>query len=383
MNESAPLYLKIYKELRTELERGLLAPQSRIPTERELAVRFSTTRITVAKALARLTQEGFLERRTGAGTFVREWHIEQTPPSTSLVEQVAVLSGYTRNRDTALLVSGIAEAFGDDGSGRFALYDSRDELDQEAECLRRIHTQVLQGKIRGLIALPAGQNENRDAYAALVAAGCKLVFVDRYLTGIASDRVTSANESATAQAIAELVALGHRRIAFLCSYPLPNAVIRDRQTGYERGLREAGLEIRPEWIRRAEWARKSGQERPACPLDDCNAILQSWLSEPEPPTAIFCANDRALQSALLTLRQRGVRVGPDLALVGFLNRSDWVAHVQEPFLGIRQWHEELGKQAAQLLHERLVASTPSAPSRSITIGVDFVYHPSADGWRTP
>ena len=383
--DTAPLHLKIYQELRAELESKQLAAQSRIPTERELSERFATTRITVAKALSRLTQEGFLERRPGAGTFVRDWQQEQAPvvEPVSPIEQVAVLSGYTRNRDTALLVSGIAEAFGDDGSGRFALYDSRDELEQEAECLRRIHAQVLQGKIRGLIALPAGQNENREAYAALAAAGCKLVFVDRYLTGIPADRVTSENEGGTAQAIAELVALGHTRIAFLCSYPLPNAVIRDRQAGYERALRDAGLTIQPDWIRRAEWARRTGDVLPACPLDDCEEIFREWLSDPEPPTAIFCSNDRALQSSLLTLRQRGVRDKSKIALAGFLNRSDWVEHVQEPFLGIRQWHEELGKQAALLMHERLTATDTPTPNRSISIGVDFVYHPSAEAWRNP
>ncbi|WP_394793150.1 GntR family transcriptional regulator [Armatimonas sp.] len=381
--DTVPLYVKIYQELRAELESNQLPPQSRIPTERELSERFATTRITVAKALSLLTQEGFLERRPGAGTFVQEWRQERLAEPPSPIDQVAVLSGYTKNRDTALIVSGIAEAFGDDGSGRFALYDSRDELAQEAECLRRIHAQVLQGKIRGLIALPVGQNENRDAYVALEAAGCKLVFVDRYLTGIPADRVTSDNEGGTAQAIAELVALGHTRIAFLCSYRLPNAVIRDRQAGYERALSDAGLTVRPEWIRRAEWARRIGYVLPTCPLDDCEAIFKEWLQDPEPPTAIFCANDRALQSGLLTLRQRGVRVGPGIALAGFLNRSDWVEHVQEPFLGIRQWQSELGKQAAQLLHERLTATDTPAPNRSISIGVDFVYHPSADAWRNP
>ena len=381
--ERQPLYLKIYNELRTQLENNELPPQSRIPTERELSERFATTRITVAKALTRLTQEGFLERRPGAGTFVRQWRQEQPATPVSLVEQVAVLSAYTRNRDTALLVSGIASAFGEGDGGRFVLYDSRDELAHEAECLRQIHAQVRQGKIRGLIALPLGQNENRAGYATLIAAGCKLVFVDRYITGLSADRVTSDNEGGTAQAVTELIEQGHRRIAFLYSHRLPNAVIRDRQAGYERALRDANLAVRPDWIRRAEWARRIGDTTPACPLDDCDGIFNDWFNDPEPPTAIFCANDRALQSGLLMLRQKGIRVGSDLALAGFLNRSDWVAHVQEPFLGIRQWQSELGKQAAQLMQERLTETGPPTPNRSLAIGIDFVYHPSAEVWRNP
>jgi GntR family transcriptional regulator len=48
------------------------APGTPVPTERELAARFGTSRTTVRQALASLTAEGRLERTQGRGTFVAE-----------------------------------------------------------------------------------------------------------------------------------------------------------------------------------------------------------------------------------------------------------------------------------------------------------------------
>jgi GntR family transcriptional regulator / MocR family aminotransferase len=60
----------IYNSLREAILDGRLAPNYRLPPTRELSEHLGISRYTVATAYARLTAEGFLEGRVGAGTFV-------------------------------------------------------------------------------------------------------------------------------------------------------------------------------------------------------------------------------------------------------------------------------------------------------------------------
>lgn len=65
-----PLYIQIDEELRGQIESGELGPLAQVPSETELAERFSVSRMTARKALDRLVGDGMLFRQPGKGTFV-------------------------------------------------------------------------------------------------------------------------------------------------------------------------------------------------------------------------------------------------------------------------------------------------------------------------
>ena len=67
-----PLYLQIKDQLKKQIEKGLLAPGERLPTERELAEELGISRNTVSMAFEELKQEGDLIVGQGKGTFVAE-----------------------------------------------------------------------------------------------------------------------------------------------------------------------------------------------------------------------------------------------------------------------------------------------------------------------
>jgi GntR family transcriptional regulator / MocR family aminotransferase len=66
------LTTRLYRELREAVHDGRLRAGDRLPPTRELATRLEVSRGTVATAYERLTAEGFLVARVGAGTFVAE-----------------------------------------------------------------------------------------------------------------------------------------------------------------------------------------------------------------------------------------------------------------------------------------------------------------------
>ncbi|MFK4872596.1 MULTISPECIES: GntR family transcriptional regulator [unclassified Novosphingobium] len=66
----APLYIQLQQIIRDAISKGVLDQNEAIPPERNLAVEYDVSRITVRKTIAGLVEEGLLTRRRGAGTFV-------------------------------------------------------------------------------------------------------------------------------------------------------------------------------------------------------------------------------------------------------------------------------------------------------------------------
>lgn len=67
---SAPLYQRLAAILRAKIERGSLAPNAMLPSERDLAAQHSMSRDTVRKAVRLLEEQGLLYSDQGRGTFV-------------------------------------------------------------------------------------------------------------------------------------------------------------------------------------------------------------------------------------------------------------------------------------------------------------------------
>src|SRR6201995_5681230 len=67
-----PLHRQLFLVLHDEILRGAMAPGDALPTEQALCGQFGVSRITVRRALADLAEQGYIERRQGVGSFVRE-----------------------------------------------------------------------------------------------------------------------------------------------------------------------------------------------------------------------------------------------------------------------------------------------------------------------
>ncbi|AYV69210.1 GntR family transcriptional regulator [Niallia circulans] len=72
INESIPKYEQLRMKILNDIERGILKKGDKIPTENELSKNNQISRVTVRKALDSLTEEGYLIRIPGKGTFITE-----------------------------------------------------------------------------------------------------------------------------------------------------------------------------------------------------------------------------------------------------------------------------------------------------------------------
>jgi GntR family transcriptional regulator len=91
-DSSVPLYIQLKELLQAAMQAGTIAPGSRLPSERELAQRYSVSRMTARQALQLLAQEGLTYSRVGKGTYAREPKIPQELQAlTSFTEEMARL----------------------------------------------------------------------------------------------------------------------------------------------------------------------------------------------------------------------------------------------------------------------------------------------------
>jgi GntR family transcriptional regulator/MocR family aminotransferase len=67
-----PLYRWLYEELRSAILAGHLRPGGRLPATRELAAQYGLSRPTIVTAFEQLRSEGYVEGKTGSGTYVSQ-----------------------------------------------------------------------------------------------------------------------------------------------------------------------------------------------------------------------------------------------------------------------------------------------------------------------
>lgn len=176
---------------------------------------------------------------------------------------------------------------------------------------------------------------------AAKALGVPVVLIDYESADLPA--VVIDNQQGALEAVRHLASRGHTRIGFVGA-DTRHPSIRARLHGYRLGLAEAGLAADAAVVREAR------DERPVAATGE--RLAGELLALPEPPTALFCANDALALGALRAAQARGVAVPDDLALVGFDDiEAASFAHV--PLTTVRVYKEQLGELALRYLHERI------------------------------
>lgn len=72
-----PMYIRIHNQIKRDIETHVYKVGDRIPAERQLAVKFGVSRMTLRQAIKTLEEEGILERRLGSGTYVASQKVQE------------------------------------------------------------------------------------------------------------------------------------------------------------------------------------------------------------------------------------------------------------------------------------------------------------------
>jgi LacI family transcriptional regulator len=214
---------------------------------------------------------------------------------------------------------------------------------------------LVQRQIDGLVIQHVFSSQE---YAPMLERrGIPAVRVLNLQPGYPYDLVRCDTKQATYDLIQHLVALGHRRIAAL-GPRMPSFQGSDRLAGYQAALTEAGLGDGGELVRLEGWRTRDGYQ------------MTHDLLQRAKPDAIFAFGPRIAVGAACALRERGLRVPEDIALVcvdDFGMGSDL-----DPFMTVvRQPEHEMGRRVTELLIERILG-VYTGPAREVVLPAQLV-----------
>lgn len=144
-----------------------------------------------------------------------------------------------------------------------------------------------------------------------------------------------------------LVRLGHRRIGTITGEPWMEAA-KDRLKGYRRALADGDIAYDPQLVVDGDWSASAGYKGTV-----------ALLERPDPPTAIFCQNDRMAIGCYEALKERGMRIPEDISVVGY-DDEEIARHLHPQLTTAILPHRAMGRWAVEQLEmvDRSAARQP-------------------------
>jgi len=231
-----------------------------------------------------------------------------------------------------------------------------------ADVSENLPAMVKEQRVDGLIL--AGCDIPRDLIVALKARGVPLVLVDNHLDEV--DSIITDNVGGAREAVTHLIRLGHRRIGFICEW-FGDLSFAERFEGYKLALREHGLPF-------DESLTAEGPPR----QPKSGYVAMRKLLERTIPSAVFAANDATAAEAIRAIKERGLKVPEDIALVGFDDGS-LAAHTEPPLTTVRVFREKMGSIAVKRLLELI--EDPDQPPVQIKLATQLIVRGSCGAKR--
>jgi LacI family transcriptional regulator len=229
--------------------------------------------------------------------------------------------------------------------------------EENAERERELVATLLSRQVEGLLLVPAARDHGY--LRPELAMGMRVVFLDRPPGGLDVDTVLIDNAGGARDGVEHLLAQGHRRIG-LIGDPPGLYTLAERVAGYRAALEARGVAFDPQLLRLG-----------AHDVDQAHASTVELLSLPEPPTALFTANNRASVGALRALRT----MNEPVALVGF-DDFELAELLPVPVTVVRHDPAEMGVRAAELLFSRLNGN--GDPARTVVLETELVVRGSGE-----
>lgn len=190
-----------------------------------------------------------------------------------------------------------------------SVYETNSDLKVEESCLRLLLNSMSDGII---LASQVGTNSvNSTHYFDLFNSLQKgknipVVSIDQRINLPFVDSIIVDNRTASFQAVQHLIDKGHRRIGHI-SGPLNFYNSKKRLEGYHDALKASNITPEPGWIRNGLLSPESGYKCMRDLINETNI------------TAVFAANDQTGIGAIRAIKDNGLRVPEDIAVIGYDN----------------------------------------------------------------
>lgn len=257
---------------------------------------------------------------------------------------IGVITRVASNNIEKSTVRGLPDMFLVDGAQKIAAQAGKTLMvanaNSQSERVAELMRQFLQYRAEGIIYV----SEFHQTIQLPIPNECPVVllncFDDAHTPAIVPD-----DEHGQYQLVKQLIAHGHRRIAYIT---LPEHIIATqlRLAGYKAALAEYGIEFDEQLIATGYVDRTNN-------INDLWLALQKVLHHAHPPTVLCCGNDEMAMRVYGMLRTRGIKVPEDISVAGFDNHEQ-IAETLFPTLTTASLpYAAMGEQAMKLLLKKI------------------------------
>lgn len=233
------------------------------------------------------------------------------------------------------IISGINDVARKNGYSTI-ITSSYEKSELENKCLE----DLINIRVEGVIACLAQETIDYSHFEVLYEQNVPLVFFDRVCLVDKFSSVITNNVESAQQATNHFLETGSKRVAFIGG-PNHLEIVKKRKHGYLQSLREHKIGIERELVFCEKIGYESGYEG-ACQL----------LSLNNPPDAILGMTDSLTFGAMKAIRERGLRIPDDVALIGYTDETH-SNYLDPPLTAMTHQTYKMGETACKLLLKRI------------------------------
>jgi GntR family transcriptional regulator of arabinose operon len=324
-----PKYQMLKEYISDLIVNNILGTGEKIPSENELADRFEISRHTVRQAIGEMTNEGWLYRVQGKGTYVNQNpDAAKQKPGT-----IAVMTTYLSDYIFPSIIRGIDSVLSENGYN-IVLGCTNNQHGKENQILENFLSQ----NIAGLIVEPtksALPNPNTDLYKKIHENNIPILFMHGYYRELDYSYIIENDEMAGYIAAKHLIDLGHKKIGGI--FKIDDIQGHLRFAGYQRALKENNIVASDScvvWYDTDDITRKIDEQYLKGMLKQCSALI--------------CYNDEIAVKVMDLMRKVKIRIPEDMSLVGF-DDSQLAVASETKLTSIAHPKEVLGIEAAKAM----------------------------------
>ncbi|BFP42006.1 LacI family DNA-binding transcriptional regulator [Flavobacteriaceae bacterium GF1] len=198
----------------------------------------------------------------------------------------------------------------------------------------------LNARVDGIIASIGKNTEHFNHYKQVLDRGLPLVLFDRTTPKLQTGQVVIDDYQGAYMATTHLIEQGCERIVHFTSERKID-IYKERYRGYVNALQDHGIEPNHSLVFSGNLQLEDGRKH-------AEQLIQGKVDF----DAIFSASDYAAMGAMQVLKENGLKVPDDVALVGFLNEP-FTSFTDPPLTSVNQFPIEMGQTAANLFFNAL------------------------------
>lgn len=234
---------------------------------------------------------------------------------------------------------------------KMILCNGDDDPVKELEYLKILRS----NKVDGIILVPTGKNI--DYINNIIKSEIKVVLLDRLVKGINCDCVLVDNHKGSFIATNYLISRGYKKIAFIGGYA-DRTTGEQRHKGYLDAHKKSGMKPDMDMVMIGDFKKESGMK-----------LTNKLIEKSDRPEAIFVSNIDMALGCLTAIKEKGLSIPDDIAIIGF-DDPDWSVIIEPPLTAISQPVYDLGLTAADLLIKNINSGNDYPNRKSSTIALD-------------